>query len=442
MEKMYQRYVILLALMFYAVFLSGCKASSDPISTDMVFLVGNHSNSAKITAPVDEAVEKVYSTFGNIAIIAVDGSPTIAKRDDGGFIGCYDAELNKKSRKDCEKNEDYWKRHILVPRKNNIVTKINDISADSPEVDLITSLFEAIKALNVIRSDDSSFKEIIIMDTGLSTKGALNFLDKDLSALVHKDKKLVPEDVKQVIQELDANALLPDLDGIAVTWYGLGAVCSPQPELTLLEKYNLCVIWGEILKAGNALKSPYLNTDSEYEMFIETVAEGQINCEYKVTPVIFVSEENANTDSNGVNDDLLFESFHNEKLSFIRNSTEYMDNELALNIIEPYAQKLLENPNINILIVGTVSDPNRNGGDIKLSLERAERVKYSFIEFGVLENRITACGIGSNKYLSDLYYADEWQGDEYIEPRAAKNRAVYIMPMESELAQRILSAIP
>jgi len=446
MKKILQRYLNLLVVMFCAFFLSGCGASPKPVATDMVILVGNHSNSAKIIPPIDEAVEKVYISFGNIAIIAVDGSPTIARGGEGNIIGFYDTELNWKSYEECEKNEEYWKLHTLIPRKNYIITNVNHISADSPEVDLIASLFEAVKAINAIKSDNNRVKEIIIIDTGLSTTGALSFLDKDLFALVEQDKKLNSEDVKQVILELDASASLPDLNGIAVTWYGLGAVCSPQTELTSLEIYNLRVIWGEILKAGNALKSPYLNADCEYGIFIETLAEGQIDCDYKVTPVTSVIEENANIDSDEkievIESSEPIVSFSNEKLPFIRNMAEYADNEFALSIIKPYAQKLLASPNTNILIVGTVSDPNRNGGDIELSQERAERVKCSFIEFGISESRITVCGIGSNKYLSDLYNAKEWQGDEYIDSEAAENRAVYIMPMESELAQKILSVIP
>ena len=446
MKNIFQKHFILFVLFLCMFFLSGCREPSDSIATDMVVLVGNHSNSAKIEPPIEDAVEKVYSSFGNIAIIAVDGSPTVAKDANGNIIGSYSAQQNAKSRSECEINTETWEKKIFYPRKNKTVNEIKAISADSPEVDLITSLFEAIKALNSIKSSDSSVKEIIIIDTGLSTTGPLSFLDDALFALVQQGKKLTPEDVVQVINDLDARASLPDLDGITVTWYGLGSVCSPQPEMTPLEKYNLRIIWGEILKAGNALKSPYSDADPEYGMFIDTLAEGQIDCDYTVTPIISTIEEDERTKSNDENEpnedhEITIVPLPNEKIEFIKNSSDYVDNEIALSVLEPYAENLLVYQDINILLVGTVSDPKRNGGDVELSQKRAETVKCSLVELGVSENRIIVRGIGSNKYLADLYNANEWQGNEYIEQEAQKNRAVYMMSIDSDLAQEILRVL-
>lgn len=447
MKNIFKKHFILFVLFLCMFFLSGCGEPSDSIATDMVVLVGNHSNSAKIDPPIEDAVEKVYSSFGNIAIIAVDGSPTAAKDTNGNIIGSYSAEQNEKSRNECEKNPETWETNIFYPRKRKAINEIDVISADSPEVDLITSLFEAIKALNSIKSSDSSAKEIIIIDTGLSTAGPLSFLDDALFALIQQDKKLTPEDVVQVINDLDARASLPDLDGITVTWYGLGSVCSPQPEMTPLEKYNLRIIWGEILKASNALKSPYSDADPEYGMFIDTLAEGQIVCDYTVTPIISTIEKDEGTNSNGESEsnedhECTIVSLPNEKLEFIKNSSDYTDKEIALSVLEPYAENLLTYQDINILLVGTVSDPKRNGGDIELSRKRAETVKCSLVELGILENRITVCGIGASRYLADLYNANEWQGNEYIECEAQKNRAVHIISVDSDLAQKILSVVP
>ena len=447
MKNIFQRHFILFVLVLCMFSLSGCGAPSDSTATDMVVLVGNHSNSAKIDPPIEDAVEKVYSSFGNIAIIAIDGSPTVAKDTNGNIIGSYSAEQNEKSRSDCEKNPETWKTNFFYPRKKKAINEINEISADSPEVDLITSLFESVKTLNAIKSSDSSVKEIIIIDPGLSTMGPLNFLNDALFALVQQDKKLTPEDVVQVINDLDARASLPDLNGITVTWYGLGSVCSPQPEMTPLEKYNLRIIWGEILKAGNALKSPYSDADPEYGMFIDTLAEGQIVCDYTVTPIISAIEEDEETKSNDENEsnenhENTIVSLPNEKLEFIKNSSNYVDNEIALSVLEPYAKNLLAYQDINILLVGTVSDPNRNGGDVELSQKRAEKAKCSLEKLGVSENRIIVRGIGSNKYLADLYNANEWQGNEYIEHEAQKNRAVYLMSIDSDLAQKILRVVP
>lgn len=442
----------LLVIGLFMCCLSGCdKILSTPpseVPTALVVLAGNHCNSKKQDMNIQLIVKQVYEGFGNIRVIVIDGKPSIIRDAEGHISGLIDDKAVKKSKSYYKKNKSYWEHNILTPQIEAFLPAL-DIPADDPEVDTLASLYVAANELNSMEASMGKEikKEILIFDTGLCTSGALNFLDADYFKLVKCGVKIqqnaeLKEEVERLINQLYDEAEIPDLDGVIVTWYGLGNVDSPQPPLSNLDIANLQYIWGEILQKSNAVPSQAGGSDSEYGMFVSTNANSTINCEQPVTPVIYWDEvgrnPNKETSQESEYDNISHEEppkIPEEKLGFLSDSAQYRSEEEAQKVLYPYASNLINYPAMRVLLVGTTADNDRDGGGQALSLERAKTVKETLTNLGVPDNRIDIIGKGS----TSPWHKDEWINGEFIESIAKENRAVFILPADSEIAKELLA---
>lgn len=452
-------YMNLLATGLSVCFLSGCgKIRSTPppeLPTALVILAGNHSNSKKQDMNIQSKVTQVYEGFGTIRVIGIDGSPSVIRDAEGHIPGYIDDETVKKSKRYYKSNKTYWKNNILTPQVEAFLPALT-IPADDPEVDTLASLCVAANELNSMEATMGKEikKEIIIYDTGLCTSGALNLLNTDYFRFVKCGLKIqqdaeIKEEVDRFINHLYDQAELPNLEGVTVTWYGLGNVDLPQPPLSNLDIVNLQYIWGEILRKSKAVPSQAGGSDSEYGMFVSVNADSTIACEQTVTPIIFwegvggivnkeTSPEAAYESTSVGYENTSYEEppkFTEEKLGFQPESAEYYAEEEAQNILRPYASNLINYPAMQVLLVGTTADPNQNGGGKELSLERAQTVKDTLVSLGVPAGRIDIIGKGA----TSPWYKDEWTSGEFDRSIAKENRAVYILPADSEMAREMLA---
>ena len=104
---------------FIILFLSLCcllvscekkeNAESENPITILAIVVGNHANSKNFDMSLDDKIKQAYSSFGNVCVICVDGSPEVARDEKNNIlIGCYDAEFLENSRNDY-KYQEIWK---------------------------------------------------------------------------------------------------------------------------------------------------------------------------------------------------------------------------------------------------------------------------------------------------------------------------------------------
>ena len=205
---------------------------------------------------MNSIVQKVYSSFGNVGIVVVDGNPTLLYNEDTGEItGFYSIETLTKSKKSYSLNRTTWEREYLVPQVASFGKAFDESIADDPEVDTLKALKVAEEALNTIEASMGTEvkKQIVVLDTGLCTTGALSFLQPNCLALLMNEKKLwldetKVEEVSLLVNSLDDAAEIPNLSNITITWYGLGKTGYPQHNLSNLNIQNLQYLWGEILK--------------------------------------------------------------------------------------------------------------------------------------------------------------------------------------------------
>lgn len=411
------------------------QSVSDNTITILAILIGNHANSKKLDVQLDNKIEQVYSSFGNACIICVDGNPeAVRDRDTPGMLaGSYSPEFLEKSKEE-RKYKKIWEREYLNSQISRLNDYLEECSVDDPEVDTLEAFHTAVATLNEMEQNlggnaSGSIrvnKEIVVFDTGLCSTGKLNFLNLDYLKLIKNENKLENDEpgksqVLELVDYLEAKAEIPDLSDISVTWYGMGEVEDPQPELSRLDKDNLRYIWKEILKRADARPSEANNAKADY--FVEMKGRRAKMSSQYVTPVIWWE---------GVGNDEEEVKITEEEVGFLPNSTEYFSKEKTEQALRPYAQNLLNYGQMKVLLLGTTS--GYNGGSIELSAQRAEQVKQTLIELGVPEEQMVTIGVGYHQEFCE----NDMPNGEFIEEIGKKNRAVSIIPLDSEKAQRAL----
>ena len=290
----------------------------------------------------------------------------------------------------------------------------NEVANDA-QVDYLEGLRIAVRSLNSLEGYNS--KTIVVIGTGLSTQGTLNFQNNLLSA--------EPEAVLDLLEEKNE---IPDLTGMTVVWQQLGDVAAPQQSLTQSQKARLQEIWGGIVERGggffvyNDIMANPVDTEVSFPE-VDTVDLPE------ETPVKF---DEAMLDEE--NESLLEEPvmLTEEQVCFVPDKSEYLDEDAALETIKPIADYLAQNNQITILLAGTTAGDEDSAYTMALSHERADAVKASLVALGVDESRIIAVGLGSS---------DPWHvsGAGYEGSIASSNRKVVLLDASSEQAKDIMN---
>ena len=445
MKVFYKISVMIVLLVFVIGFLFGCNSPPSEKPTALIIIAGNHANNRECSLSFDNEIRNVYSKFGNVNVIIIDGNPTVVTEENGEILGFCDKQYIVESKKVYQDSNLYWINNYLEPLVMKVSNAVKESCADDPEVDTLKALQVAKKQLNylAISMETEIEMKIIIWDSGLSTTGDFNFLDGDNNILLGSQNRLWEDEegkaaVKSLVEGLKANEAIPDLSGVTVTWYGLGAVGGEQEELNNLTIQNLQYIWGEILTAAGVKgqQEPEKNgSNDRYGMFFNINFGDSIECYQKVSKVVIKMPTPTPTPEPTPEPipDIPGDVFFKEDSYVFR---EDINPEIFL---QSWADYINLYPDINFLLVGTVADPSKNGGNVQLSLDRANAVKGVLVnKLGIVADRLTTVGVGAQ---SPWYNENEWQNGKFLtNSEAAKsNRAVRILPIDSDLAQDILN---
>lgn len=432
-----KHFIQILIFAFVSFAFIGCGKQNIDSSTPIVsiILIGNHANSKCFDVRLDTTIQQTYSSFGNAGIIVIDGHPTLLRNDSldslSGIAGCYSADYLEASKKLFGKNNPIWQRDYLNPQKEDFMEQLNKCKADDPEVDILEALHIAVNSLNTIENSMGTNvqKEIIILDAGLCTSGTINFLNSQYLELLNYNSKLwedaaMNNKISKLISQLEDQAELPNLDGIQITWYGLGQVCEPQPSLSKLQVQNLQYFWGELLTHAGASPSAKANADNVYNIFVSTNTNGTIKSSQYVTPIQWNITDDGKT--------YTMPNIPEQKIDFHPNTDEYLSPDKVPEILSPYISILQDYPNERLFLIGTTS--SWKGGSLKLSEDRALRVKEQLIKLGFPENNIKTIGLGFDQRICQ----NDTPNGQFEETIATKNRSVWILPYESPKIQDIL----
>ena len=393
-----KKILVNLALVMVLIFASACgKVGGQEVEKENVqLLLGIRNNSkAPDLKKAEEEIKSALKSQGNLGLTLIDGSPKLVK----SFESPKPKAMLSPSKK----------QNILNTQFEEINTFIGGLRPQAPECDIL-------KAINISAdnlADRGGVKSLVIMDSGLSTTGLLDFRSADVASLR----------IDEIIGALQSKKAIPNLEGVDVSWYGMGQTTDPQIEPSSEYKYVLEELWTAILKEAGA-KSVHIARES-----LEDVELDRSDFP-KVSPVDCKLEESiiASLDEPMV--------FGQEKIKFKSDSAELLTNKKDVEArLKPIVDFMNENSREKILLAGTTAKYGSQKSCEDLSLKRCETIKTILVSMGIEEARIRLLGLG---YENPFYQNDLKADGSQDEVLAVKNRTVIVMSLKSQTAKDLL----
>lgn len=407
MKKTISMILILACVIALVSTLAGCSGNGVKAPAEkaaVCYVIANTANSKGLNFNSPLVQDTVYSTvrnYGFISVVNADGKPEIV------HAASYDLEDKYKSASEEKLDMD------ARSKATNIILSMQSIMADDPEVDYLESLRLAVRTLSSLEGYDS--KTIVLMGTGLSTTGVMNFSNNLISA-----------EPEMVINLLNEKSEIPDFKGITVYSQQLGDVAAPQQELTSAQRIKLEKIYGGIVETGggnfvyNEIIANPVDDTKQYPT---------------VTPVKLPSDAPISFEEVVFEEENIFEEpvfLTEEKIGFVADKDVFLNPSEASETLRPVAEYLASHPSISIVLAGTTAGDSDSDFTLTLSRKRAETVKNALIDVGVSADRIITIGLGSEKDPWHVYNAG------YDGAAASGNRKVVLLDASSERAASIL----
>lgn len=411
--------IVLIMVMLISL-LTGCGVTEDStigkvlgLSSDssgnnelaLSVVVGMHSNAMEIpinSVSIKDAVYNSCYTYGSISFISVDGNPKVF----------YQADIPEPEVGGLTESK---KESIANGYTTQLLNEIKKATPMVSEVDTLKAIQQA--AFTLQGAPESADKVMIVMDTGLSTIGYLDFT-----------KGLLDADVDSIVEALKKADAIPSLEGISVVWMFNGQTASPQQELSERQKTKLKEIWREILLAGGA---------SEVRFTTDIASDISVN-QYPTVSLVDVEERSieVNTESLEPIEIVISEPIEtvvldNTSVQFVGDKAVFVNEELAMEHLETLAEELLKQPNNKVYVIGTTASGGLEFCN-QLSIDRAQTVVNALIALGVPSNQLIPMGLGFN----DPWHVDDLDANgRQIESQACQNRKVLIVDVNGNDAK-------
>lgn len=353
--------VIMAAALMVMLFpLCGCPAAETGVPYDIAIVYTARNNNADPpfdSVELNNQIVRCVESFGSAVIVSPDGAPH--KVAEFTFLE-PDKKLSKQKI-----------RMICKEMCGELLAAMLSSTANDEECDLLGAIEMAARALAA--RDSTHEKRIIVIDSGIATKGNLDLTKNTLFV-----------DNQAVIDWLESQEAIPDLGGdIEVQFYGLGDVKAPQEALTPSMRNKLKSLWTDILVKAGCKGKPDFATDLPGEYIIPNRGELPY-----VTPIQVFYDDPEDFDISKLN------IISEDKIGFIPDTADFLDSKRASEYLEPVAEKLLRNPSATIILAGTTATGKNNEACKKLGLSRANAVAMVLIDMGVNETQLEIYGIG------------------------------------------------
>ena len=411
MKKMFPMIVVCALTLAMVTGLTGCDSSNNEATAEkaaVCYVLANTANSQGLNLNSPMVQDTIYNTirnYGYISVVNADGVPDVV------LASSFDIDDKYKSASAERLDMD------ARAKTTNLIAGMQSVIATDPEVDYLAALNLALRTLSSLEEYDS--KTIVVIGTGLSTTGVLNFQNNLISA-----------EPGTIVELLEEKGEIPCFNGIMVYWQQMGDVAAPQAQLSSAQRNKLQQIYGGIVEAGggsfvcNDVIANPVNEGTAYPAV--TPVELPADIPISFNPETLNSEATENVLAEPV---VLTE----EQITFIGDKAEYLYPEEAESVLKPIADFLLSN-DVTILLCGTTAGDGNSAYTMELSQARAEAVKQSLVDLGVDPSHIIAVGLGST---------DPWHvyGIPTSDKAASCNRKVVLLDASSYTAQEILAGI-
>jgi len=189
----------------------------------VTLVVGARANSPRPDLPIEiqGLVREAAKTSSEVQVVQVDGAPKVT--------------LEATFRTTAQSPEAQQRE--LEKFTENFATLLRELKPKQPEADV----FEALRTAALATPSGGT---IVLVDSGIPTKGQLSFLEGDLFGAAEK-----PDEVTGY---LTANRLLPDLSGRSVVLVNVGQTAEPQAELNENLRTRVVSLWEDVASAAGA----------------------------------------------------------------------------------------------------------------------------------------------------------------------------------------------
>lgn len=350
-------------------------SSQPPQNISIVFSQRENSSACPNPSLLEPYLMAAVKSSSTLTYVRADGEPR--------QVNYEDADKLKASTKANEKNAD---------RENK--AKVDDFldfitgeksRACNPEVDLLAAITTAATTLHTTNGNDNV---IIVIDSGISTKGRLSlcngsFLNSDVTDFQNINNLPKMQHIKR-IEWMGFNCI-DDMQSPVPTDYPLDSILKTN----INGFFRACGVNEDINWIANSNGTLDMDKDNLPS----------------VTPVDFDISDMFDSNWTSVKLD-------NYKLTFKPDSDEFVDENSASTVLSGLAKQLKANPNMRISIFGYIAWNGPEKGD--LSLRRANRLKSALQQMGVT-NDINAVGKGAGPYPYLDQYGQVNAQNRYIE---------------------------
>ena len=348
------------------VLITGCASLSTPVVTTTsavhchdaqatVLIVGAHRNSPapSLDPPVMCQLTAAIRAGKLVRIVVASGQPQLITPQlvsvTGGTLAQQDS-----------------------PRAQHDVQLVEAaVAAARPDVPGADDLAALAVAADEARSAGAPHADLVLVDSGLDDRGALDFTVPGLVAATPAE----------VAGQLRASGNVPDLHGFTVFLVGIGYTAAPQPPLSDKWRGNVTQIWAAVLKAAGASveiipqpgQGPSVSTDEPVRLVPVPVTPPAKP--HTHTTIVFTGAS---------------------PVRFQPDTTAFVDQAGAIQALVPIARWLAADRSRHAWLEGTTADVGPLSGQRALSVLRADHVRDVLISLGATAAQITTTGVGSD----------------------------------------------
>lgn len=332
----------------------------EPPSDEIAIVIGNTQNTPapSLSGDVAETISSTMLTHkGEDTDVLVDSIKFISAIKQPAVIDLDgDVKLSGISHNNSNAKRDA-KRNITAIEK-----KLNNLPPRNNGANYLEAIMEA-------RSNVKSGSRIIVIGSGLSDSGDLNFSKTNL--LTSEEAR------KRTIQEVSEKYGSNYLEGYLVEFYGLGDTALPQEALSNIQKDIVRDLYKDIIrKLGGTVT-----------ISTRTQTGDAVATKYVV-----------GTTDTGCGDIKLI--FDDEDLKFLGDKATFIDEASALKALSSIYD-IWDKQHDTIERIQIDGYTAHYPGADTLSQERADSVKDALVRLGISSDKLTATGKGYGPYETD-----------------------------------------
>ncbi|MDR1687030.1 MAG: OmpA family protein [Clostridiales bacterium] len=437
-----KRNILLAVIIFIAAITSSCSAAAGsdfanekPVAISIV--IGRHTNQNKISQDAINELSEIVSSAvysGYISVVLCDGSPVTLPETFGYLADSVSFPQDARNAQIYEQRKAKYTQKVI-----DFILDENITKARAQDVDIMSAIFEAARSLARFSDSPEIERKIIIVDSGISTTGTVNFHETNLHG----------ENLEAAAADLIKNnpSAFPNLTGIGFSWLGLGDVAAPQM-LKSEEGEKLALFWRSVLReSGAAFEDNDIRVapkGSEPNLYIENSQAFPFVSTVVFTPPQIDSETGFAAPPAVPEPEIIV--VQGDVVAFMPDSAEFIDITDAERKLKTEAEKinqyLLSGKAEKIFIVGSTAktspDDNYSASAVELSAKRARKVTEVLVAYGVAENNLEAFGLGPHVPAGQR--SDEFASSGVFDETAAqRNRCVLIVADTLPLADILLA---